>query len=221
MPMLASHVFTIFLRWALGFLLLFFAFHTILRLVRRYRKFPIPSILTELIDNPVRRRYIQRPDVLADRMDLQPGMVVVEIGPGKGSYTKAVAERILPGGILFAIDVQESVIERLSARVNREGITNISPRVDDAYDLTFDDESVDRVFAIACLPEIPEPVRALREFHRVLKPDGLLCLSELFMDADYPRRSTEKRWAEEAGFTLKEEFGSFFAYHLNFEKKTP
>ena len=64
-------------------------------------------------------------------------------------------------------------------------------------------------------------MRALREFHRVLKPDGLLCLSELFMDADYPRRSTEKRWAKEAGFALKEEFGSFFAYQLNFEKKTP
>jgi len=221
MLMLASHVFTVFLRWALGFLFLFFAFHTILRLVRRYRKFPIPSIITELIDNSVRRRYIQRPDVLADMMDLQPGMVVVEIGPGKGSFTKAVAERVLPGGILFAIDIQESVIERLIARVKREGITNISPRVDDAYDLSFDDESVDRVFAIACLPEIPEPVRALREFHRVLKPDGLLCLSELFMDADYPRRSTEKRWAEETGFALKEEFGSFFVYQLNFEKKTP
>jgi ubiquinone/menaquinone biosynthesis C-methylase UbiE len=221
MLMLASHVFRNVLRWALGFLLLFFAFHTILRLVRRYQKFPIPSILTELIDNPVRRRYIQSPNVLANRMSLEPGMVVVEIGPGKGSYTKAVAERILPGGILFAIDIQESVIERLIARVNREGITNISPRVDDAYDLSFDDESVDRVFAIACLPEIPEPVRALREFHRVLKPDGLLCLSELFMDADYPRRSMEKRWAEETGFALKEEFGSFFAYQLNFEKKTP
>jgi hypothetical protein len=96
MPVLP--VFTNFLRWALGFLLFFFALHTVLRLVRRYRKFPIPSILTELIDNPVRRKYIQRPNVLADRMSLEPGMVVVEIGPGKGSYTKAVAERILLGG---------------------------------------------------------------------------------------------------------------------------
>lgn len=206
--------------WAIGLLLFFVVLHTILRLVRRYRKFPIPSILTELIDNPMRRKYIQRPDVLADRMNLQPGMVVVEIGPGKGSYTRAVAERILPDGMLYAIDVQESVIERLSARINKEGIANISPSVDDAYNLKFDDESVDRVLAIACLPEIQEPVRALLEFHRVLKPDGLLCLSELLMDADYPRRSTEKRWAGEADFELKEEYGSFFAYQLNFEKKT-
>jgi ubiquinone/menaquinone biosynthesis C-methylase UbiE len=218
--MLVPHVLFHSLLWVIGFLLFLFVLHTILRFVRRYRKFPIPSILTEFIDNPVRRRYIQRPDVLADRMNLLPGMVVVEIDPGKGSYTRAVAERILPEGMLYAIDVQESVIERLSARISKEGIANISPRVDDAYDLTFDDESVDRIFAIACLPEIPEPMRALREFHRVLKPDGLLCLSELFIDADYPRRSTEKRWAKEAGFELKEEFGSFFMYQLNFKKKT-
>ena len=85
------------------------------------------------------------------------------------------------------------MVECLKKRVEREGLTNIYPRIDDAYNLPFEDESIDRVLAIATLPEIPEPVRVLRECHRILKPDGLVCLSELFPDPDYPRRNTEKQ----------------------------
>ncbi|GAI78803.1 unnamed protein product, partial [marine sediment metagenome] len=43
------------------------------------------------------------------------------------------------------------------------------------------------------------PIRALREFKRILKPDGIISLSELFLDPDYPLCRTEKRWAKEAG----------------------
>ena len=208
------------LRWALilflGFLVLV---QGILRIAKRLHPVPAPTLATRLIDNPIRRGFFQRPEVLADRVRLKPGMVVVEIGPGKGSYTLAMAERVAPDGRVYAIDIQEAVVERLRRRAEKEGVMNLYPRVDDAYDLYFEDGSVDRVVAIACLPEIPEPVRAMREFHRILKPDGLVCLSELLPDPDYPWRGTEKRWADEAGFELSEEFGNWFVYQLNFRKK--
>ncbi len=175
--------------------------------------------MTQFIDNPFRRRFVQQPSRIADRMQLEPGMIVVEIGPGKGSYTEAVAEKILPNGKVYAVDIQEGVIERLKKRVDKKGITNIIPKIDNAYAFSFADESVDRVFSIACLPEIPEPIKVLRECHRILKPNGLVSLSELLPDPDYPRRKTEKFWAEEAELELKQEFGNVFAYQLNFGKK--
>ena len=152
-------------------------------------------------------------------MGLKPGMTVVEIGPGKGSYTIAVARRVLPNGKVYAVDIQESVVERLKKRIEREGITNVYPKIDDVYALSFDDSSVDRVLAITVLPEIPDPIKALRELHRILKPDGLLCLSELFLDPDYPLRRTEKRRADKAEFEVKQEYGNFFVYYLIFQKR--
>jgi len=152
-------------------------------------------------------------------MQLESGMVVVEIGPGKGSYTEAVAEKVLPDGIVYAVDIQKGVIVRLKSRVEKKGIPNIIPKIDNAHAFSFADESVDRVFAIACLPEIPEPIKMLRECHRILKPNGLVSLSELLADPDYPRRKTEKHWAEEAGLELRQEFGNVFTYQLNFGKK--
>ena len=192
----------------------------VIRILRHLYHFPIPSFFTRIIDNPLRRRFIQKPDVIAERMHLEPGMVVVEIGPGKGSYTKAVAKRILPTGVVYAVDISEKVIEKLKQRVEEESITNIIPKIEDAYNFSFTDQSVDRVFAVACLPEIPEPVRVLKECRRILKSGGFVSLCELFLDPDYPRRKTEKRWDSEAGLELDQEFGNWFTYNLNFKKTT-
>ncbi|MHA2038677.1 MAG: class I SAM-dependent methyltransferase [Promethearchaeota archaeon] len=189
-----------------------------LRIIRRYYKFPAPAFMTRLIDNPIRRKLIQKPETIAKRMNLEPGMIVVEIGPGKGSYTKAIANNLLPDGKVYALDIQESIIKRLKKRIEKENIQNIIPKIDDVYNLSFMDESVDRVLMIACLPEIPDHVRALKELNRVLKPNGLVCLSEMLPDPDYPRRKTEKKWAKEAGFELEEQFGNWFIYQLNFKK---
>lgn len=207
------------LKWAaicLGIFL--FLFLVVLRIIRHYIHFPIPAFATQLIDNPIRRRLIQRPETITDRMRLGPGMIVVEIGPGKGNYTKAVASKILPDGKVYAVDIQEVVIERLKEKVQREKIVNVEPKVDNAYNFSFQSESVDRVLAIASLPEIPDPIKVLRECYRILKRNGLLSLCEIMVDPDYPRRQTEKRWASEAGFKLENEFGNAFSYQLNFKK---
>jgi len=193
-------------------------FQMIGRIIRRYYKFPVPALLTRLIDNPIRRKIIQKPNLIAERMQLEPGLIVVEIGPGKGNYTKAVAKKILPGGIIYAVDIQDSVIDYLKKEVIREKIPNIVPLIDDAHNFSFEDESVDRILAICTLPEIPDPVKVLRECKRILKPQGIVSICELLPDLDYPRRKTEKRWSEEAGLKLQQEFGNWFAYQLNFGK---
>jgi len=206
-------------KWiSLIFVIFLFSVVVVLRIIRHYIHFPIPSFATRLIDNPIRRRFVQRPDTISNRMQLEPGMIVVEIGPGTGTYTKAVAERIMPNGKVFAVDIQESVIRRLKEQIERNKIANIFPKIDDAHNFSFPDESVDRVLAIATLPEIPNPVQVLRECHRILRPNGLVSLCELIIDPDYPRRNTEKKWAQEAGFKLENEFGNFVSYQLNFKK---
>ncbi len=197
---------------------LFYLF-VLLKIIRKIHPFPIPAFATRIIDNPIRRRFIQKPDLIATRMKFEPGMQVLEIGPGKGTYTKVVAKQILPDGKVYAIDIQESIIEKLKDRIKGENISNVEPKVDDAYNLSFEDKSIDRIFAVACLPEIPSPVKVLEEFKRVLKNDGLISLCELFIDPDYPLRRTEKKWAINAGLIFIEQFGNFFSYQLHFGKK--
>jgi ubiquinone/menaquinone biosynthesis C-methylase UbiE len=158
---------------------------------------------------------MQPPKTLADRMQLQPDMFILEVGHGKGTYTFEVAKRV-PDGKIIAIDIQESIVKKLKKKCEELGITNIEPKIMDVYKLNFDNEVFDRVFLISCLPEIPDPVRALKELNRVLKPNGLLCLVEAFPDPDYPLPRTELRWAKDAGFTLNSRHGNWFIYYLIF-----
>lgn len=153
----------------------------IAKIVRKLHPFPIPAFLTRLIDNPIRRKFIQQPDKLAERLHLEPGMKVIEIGPGKGNYTKAIAKQILPGGVVYAVDIQEWVINELEDRIKEENIQNIIPKIDDAYNLSFGDKTIDRFFLNTCLPEIPDPIKALEEFHRVLRMMELSHYANFFL----------------------------------------
>jgi ubiquinone/menaquinone biosynthesis C-methylase UbiE len=75
---------------------------------------------------------------------------------------------------------------------------------------------VDRAFLVTVLPEIPDQARALAELRRVLKPGGLLSITEEFADPDYPFEFETIRRVEAAGFKLDRRFGNFWVYTLNF-----
>ena len=202
----------------LGIPALFLVWHTTVRIIRYFYKFPMPEFMAGIIDNPLRRR-IQPPDEVPLRHGIEPGMRVLEVGPGNGRYTLATARRVGDTGWVIAIDIEPKMIERLRARVEAEGITNIEARVADVYDLPFDDEAFDAVTMVAVIGEIPDPDQAMREFYRVLKLGGTLAFSELLLDPDYPLARTLIRKASAAGFRLREKLGNFFYYTLVFERK--
>lgn len=197
--------------------IVFIVLHTIVRIVRHFHKFPIPEFMVALIDNPLRRK-LQPPYETAVRQGLEPGMMVLEVGPGSGTYTIGAARRVGDQGKIVTVDIEAKMIERVRRKAQEEGVTNIEARVVDVYELPFDDKGFDAVYMIAVIGEIPDLDRAMGEFHRVLKPDGKLAFSELLMDPDYPLASTLMRKATVAGFQLREEIGNFFYYTLIFEK---
>jgi ubiquinone/menaquinone biosynthesis C-methylase UbiE len=193
------------------------AWLALVRVVRHFYKFPMPQFMANLIDNPLRRK-VQPPDELAIRHGIEPGMTVLDVGPGNGTYTLAAARRVGPAGKIVAIDIEPKMIERVQRRVQRAGAKNIEARLADVYALPFDTGALDAAYMITVIGEIPEPERAMREIRRALKPTGTLSFSELFIDPDYPLASTTIRRAQAAGFQLKRRFGGFFSYTLMFEK---
>lgn len=52
-------------------------------------------------------------------------------------------------------------------------------RTEDVHQLTFADESVGTVICLETLEHVADPIRAVQEIHRVLRPGGLLAMSSL------------------------------------------
>ncbi len=203
----------------LDLLLLLVALHTLVRVIRRFYKFPMPQFMANLIDNPLRRK-IQPPSEMPLRHGIAPGMTVLEVGPGNGRYTIETARRVGQHGKVVTIDIEPKMIERVLERAQAEGATNLEARTADVYDLPFEDGAFDAIYMITVIGEIPEPERAMRELHRVLSSSGTLAFSEFVTDPDYPLAGTLIRLAGAAGFRLKERLGNFFAYTLVFEKQS-
>jgi ubiquinone/menaquinone biosynthesis C-methylase UbiE len=176
---------------------------------------PCPYALAWLVDNPIRRRYMGS---VLDRVGIQPGERVLELGPGPGAFTVGAARRTEPDGKLVAVDIQPKMIADVERKARAAGLSNVETHVASAYDLPLEDESMDRAFLVTVLPEIPDRQWALAELHRVLKPDGVLSITEEFLDPDYPLARTTIRWAEKAGFELAERHGNWWVYTLNFRK---
>ena len=201
----------------LGLPALAITLHTIVRIVRHFYKFPMPQFLANIIDNPLRRK-IQPPNETSARHGIEPGMTVLEVGPGNGIYTVATARRIGNKGKVITIDIEPKMIERVKHRFQKKGIKNIEALVADVYELPFEASFSDVIYMIAVIGEIPAPEKAMKEFYRVLSPSGTLVFSELLLDPDYPLAKTLIRKANAAGYQLKKKVGNFFYYTLVFKK---
>jgi ubiquinone/menaquinone biosynthesis C-methylase UbiE len=147
----------------------------------------------------------------------EPGERVLEIGPGVGYYTLDMAEWV-GGGSVEVFDLQQEFLDHVMRRAGERGLRNVVPTQGDATDLPYEDASMDAVVLTAVLGEIPEPVAALREINRVLKPTGRLVVGELFGDPHFTTLNSLRRQAAEAGLAFEERSGNWFGY---FARLTP
>lgn len=104
---------------------------------------------------------------------LTPGLTVLDCGCGPGSITLGIAARITPGKVI-GVDFAASQIVRAQANALQAAIPNVEFQTADCYALPFDNQSFDRVFCHALMEHLADPVRVLKEFHRVLKPGGIV-----------------------------------------------
>lgn len=142
----------------------------------------------------------------------EPGERILEIGPGTGYYTLDLAEWVGPEGTVEIFDLQQEFLDHTGRRAAERGLANVVPTQGDATALPFDDDSMDAAVLTAVLGEVPDPVLALKEISRVLKPGGRLVVGELFGDPHFTTQASLRRKAVDAGLSWERHSGNWFGY---------
>ncbi len=163
------------------------------------------------------RRLIFPPGKLVRLMRLKRDAQVLEIGCGPGYFSPTVA-RHLKRGTLTLFDFQDAMLDIAEARLQARGCTNYVRVQGDAKALPFPDAAFDAAFMITVLGEVGGADAALREAARVLKPGGLLSVTEQFGDPDYIRLKELRALAAVVGLRFERRFGPRFFYTVNLRK---
>jgi ubiquinone/menaquinone biosynthesis C-methylase UbiE len=194
------------------------ALATVIAFLRqRRRPIPHPPRLTFLFENPLVGAFVG-PEWLIERLELTPGMRVLDAGCGPGRLTIPLAKAVGPAGEVVALDGQPGMLAKLEERLRAGGITNVRPLRAGLGEGSLGERGFDRVVLAMVLGEVRDRASALRELYAALRPGGILSVTEIFGDPDHRRPDTVRREAEAAGFMLVKRFGGFPAYTLNLEK---
>lgn len=120
-----------------------------------------------------------------DRLNLETGDTVLEIGCGTGLNFRLVEERIGPTGKLIGIDLTDAMLAQAHVRIEREGWENIELIHQDAatYEFPRDLDGIYSTFALSLIPEAPEIIR--RSGHS-LKSDGHWSLLDFQIPGKWP-----------------------------------
>jgi ubiquinone/menaquinone biosynthesis C-methylase UbiE len=111
------------------------------------------------------------------RQHVQTDSRILDCGCGPGSITVGLAQWA-PDGQTVGIDLGAEQLDGARALARDLGVVNVTFRQGSIFDLPFDDDSFDVVFAQTVLYHIPDTEKALAEMKRVLRPGGLVALRD-------------------------------------------
>jgi phosphatidylethanolamine/phosphatidyl-N-methylethanolamine N-methyltransferase len=109
-------------------------------------------------------------------MDLRPGSSVLEVGVGTGLNAVLYPRDCR----VTAIDRSASMLDKARERIRLRGLTNVRVMEMDAANLTFRDESFDRVYAPYLISVVSDPVSVMREMVRVCRRGGMVVILNHF-----------------------------------------
>ncbi|OOF91399.1 hypothetical protein ASPCADRAFT_177418 [Aspergillus carbonarius ITEM 5010] len=139
---------------------------------------------------------------------LHPSMQILDIGCGPGSITIDFARRVPTGHVTGLEPVPEPLTFARDLAAS-QSIPNITFQVGDIHALPFEDNTFDLVHVHQVLQHISDPVRALTEMRRVVKPGGIVAARESSAMSWYPEGNGGiRKWVELTGRVGREKGGN-------------
>jgi ubiquinone/menaquinone biosynthesis C-methylase UbiE len=142
---------------------------------------PMSDLGFRLMSLGYKFRHFFRPrmDVL-EEVGIHPGFCVLDYGCGPGGYIAPLAELVGSSGEIYALDIHPLAVKRVRSIATKKGLTNVKTIQSDC-NTELAEDSVDVVLLYDILHHLSQPEDVLRELHRILKPKGILSVSDHHM----------------------------------------
>lgn len=168
-------------------------------------------------------KYIQRMDdpsrdlkvseVIA-KLRLKPGDVVADIGSGSGAFSIPMAKAVAPNGILYAVDIDQKMLDYVADRARKSGVTNLRTVLGSNDDPNLPVKNLDVAFFHRVLHMIEHRQAYLNSTATYMKPDGRIVVIDKNPEQSpeswmWLRQSDVDTWMAAIAFYPAEKFDIF------------
>lgn len=176
-----------------------------------------------------REVYNNRKEIVA-KVQLQPGLVVADVGAGTGLFTRLFAKEVGEKGKVIAVDIAANFLNHIQKSSKEEGLNNVETLRCTADSSNLKENSVDVVFICDTYHHFEFPMKTMPSIHKALRKGGKLVLIDFIREEgvtskkmmDHVRAGKEVFTKEivDSGFkVVKEEKFLKENYFIVFEKK--
>ena len=163
------------------------------------------------MDNP--HRVLKVDEVIA-KLELKPGDIVADIGSGSGAFSIPMAKAIAPNGILYAVDIDQAMLDHVAGRAKEAGITNLRTVLGEYDDPKLPVKNVDVAFFHRVLHMIEHRQIYLNATAKYLKPDGRVVVIDKNREQSpnswmWLNQSDVDTWMAAIGFYPAQQFAVF------------
>lgn len=124
------------------------------------------------------REEEEQPTKLLSALKLQPGQVVADIGAGTGYYSRRMAGLVGEKGLVYAVDIQQEMLDLLTNTMAQLKIKNVRPILGTITDPKLPTASVDLILMVDVYHEFDHPHEMITAMCRALKPGGRIIFVE-------------------------------------------
>jgi arsenite methyltransferase len=124
-----------------------------------------------------RQDRLRDPDAVIAALDIRPGMLVGDLGPGYGHFTLRLARAVAPDGIVYALDASQSTLDDLRRAADDRGITTLEA-VRVSRDRLESPQPMDLLFVSAAYHHLPQPAVYFANARAYLRPGARVAILE-------------------------------------------
>ena len=156
-------------------------------------------------------------DQTVARLKIKPGHVVADVGAGSGVFCAPLAKAASPRGKVYAVDIDQELLDHIAHRAKETGVTNIQTVLGKFTDPNLPARDVDLAFINDVLHHIEDREAYLQNLVRYVKPSGRIAVIDFYPERgphkDEPALQVTKEqttaWMKALGFKLSEDFPLF------------